>query len=63
MAENRYRMADQYTGPDEGRRSDMNDDRLGGGAAEDVRGIADEDDEEFEEDEDLEDEEENDESF
>ena len=60
MAENRYRMAEQYTGPDEGRRSDMNDDRLGGG--EDVRGVADEDDEEFEEDDELEDEE-NDESF
>jgi hypothetical protein len=58
MARDRNRADDQMTGPERNRRSEMEDaDQVRGGAGEDMRGVAGEEEEEFEETEDLEEEE------
>lgn len=58
MARDRNRSDDQMTEPQRNRRSEMEDaDQVRGGAGDDLRGVAGEEDEEFEETEDLEEEE------
>ena len=54
---NRREDVDDRSGADPGRTRDMNEDRIGGGG-DDIRGVADEGDDDFEDVEDLEDEEE-----
>ena len=63
MARNRDRMDDLWSGPERGRRRDMNDDRIRGGAEDDVRGVGDDGDEDLEDADDLEDEEDEDASY
>ena len=65
MANDRMRPDEQYTGPGEGRPSDVSDERVRTpGNGEQVRGIADEGDEDFEDMDDLEeDDEDSDSSF
>ena len=58
MANDSNRADELYTGPDDDSRTDMNEDRMRGGVGDEVRGIADEDDEEFDEDEEMDEEEE-----
>lgn len=58
MARDRNRSDDQMTEPQRNRRSETEDaDQVRGGAGDDLRGVAGEEDEEFEETEDLEEEE------
>jgi len=64
MANDRMRPEEQYRGPEEGRPSDMRDEPARNpGGGEDIRGIADEGDQEFEDMDDLEDDEDKDSSF
>jgi hypothetical protein len=65
MANDRMRPDEQDTGPDEGRPSDVSDERVRNpGSGEEIRGIADEGDEDFEDMDDLEeDDEDSDSSF
>lgn len=62
MANDRNRTGnlDESSGPNPGSQSEMNEERVRGGAGEEVRGLADEGDEEFEDTDDLEDEEDTD---
>jgi hypothetical protein len=64
MANDRIRPDEQYTGPGEGRSSDASDDRVRNpGLAEDIRGVADEGEEDFEDMDDLEEDEDSDSSY
>lgn len=65
MANDRNRSDDQYSGPSGGRQSDsFSEEPVRGGVGDEVRGVADEGEEEFEDTEDLEeDEEDSDSSF
>ena len=63
MANDRNRTNDQMAGPDRDRRSSQDEENVRGGAADDVRGIADEEDDEFEDADDLDEEEDSDESL
>ena len=65
MANDRMRPEEQYRVPDEGRPSDMKDERVRNpGGGEDIRGIANEGEEDFEDMDDLEeDDEDRDSSF
>jgi hypothetical protein len=63
MANDRKRSDEQYTGSDRDRGTDMNEERLRGGPLDDVRGIADEGEEEFEDTDDLNEEEDSEGSF
>ena len=64
MANDRNRMDEQYAGPGEELPSDSNEERVRGiDVGEDVRGVAEESDEEFEDMDDLEDDEDSDSSF
>ena len=56
MANDRNRT-DEDTSPDRDRSNDMGDERVRGGASDDLRGVADEGDEDFEDMDDLEEEE------
>ena len=63
MANDRIRPDEQYTGPGEGRPSDASDDRARNpGLGEDIRGVAEEGDEDFEDMDDLEEDEDSDSS-
>ena len=63
MANDRIRPDEPYTGPGEGRPSDASDDRARNpGLGEDIRGVAEEGDEDFEDMDDLEDDEDSDSS-
>ena len=61
MANDRNRTDEQYAGPGDGRR-DIDEDPMRGGADEDVRGIADESDDEFDDTDDLDDDDEEEET-
>jgi hypothetical protein len=63
MARDRNRTDDQISGPERGRQTDMNEERVRGGAEEDVRGLADEGDGEFEDTDALDEDEDEDESY
>ena len=64
MANDRIRPDGEYTGPGEGRPSDASDDRARNpGRGEDIRGVAEEGDEDFEDMDDLEDDEDSDSSY
>jgi len=64
MANDRIRPDEQYTGPGEGRPSDVSDERVRNPAiGEEIRGIADEGDEDFEDMDDLEEDDDSDSSF
>ena len=63
MANDRNRTDEQYSGPSGGRQSESGEERVRNGIGEDVRGVADEGDEEFEDTEDLEEDEDSDGSF
>jgi hypothetical protein len=63
MANDRNSRDEQVTGPEGDRRRDVNEESLRGGTSDDVRGIADEEDEEFEDTDDLEEDEDSDGSF
>ena len=63
MANDRNRTDEQYSGPSGGRQSESGEERVRNGIGEDVRGVADEGDEEFEDMDDLEEDEDNDGSF
>jgi hypothetical protein len=63
MANDRTSMDEQYTGPERERRSNTDEEDVRGGTRDDVRGIADEEDEEFEDTDDLEEDEDTDGSF
>ena len=63
MANDRNRTDEQYSGPSGGRQSESGEERVRNGVGEDVRGVADEGDEEFEDMDDLEEDEDNDGSF
>ena len=64
MANDRIRPDEQYTGPGEGRPSDVSDERVRNpGIGEEIRGIADEGDEDFEDMDDLEEDEDSDSSY
>ena len=63
MANDRNRTDEQYRGPSGGRQSESGEERVRNGIGEDVRGVADEGDEEFEDMDDLEEDEDNDGSF
>jgi hypothetical protein len=62
MANDRKRSENQ-TGSDRDRGTDMNEERFSSGAVDDVRGIADEGEEEFEDPDDLSEDEDSDGSF
>ena len=63
MANDRNRTDEQYSGPSGGRESESGEERVRNGVGEDVRGVADEGDEEFEDMDDLEEDEDSDASF
>ena len=64
MANDRIRPDDEYTGPGEGRPSDASDDRAPNpGSGEDIRGVAEEGEEDFEDMDDLEEDEDSDSSY
>ena len=63
MANDRNRTDEQHSGPSGGRQSESGEERVRNGVGEDVRGVADEGDEEFEDMDDLEEDEDNDGSF
>ena len=64
MANDRIRPDEEYTGPGEGRPSDASDDRARTpGLGEDIRGVAEEGDEDFEDMDDLEEDEDSDSSY
>jgi len=64
MANDRIRPDEQYSGPGEGRPSDATDDRVRTpGSGEDIRGVAEEGEEEFEDMDDLEEDEDSDSSY
>ena len=64
MANDRMRPDQEYTGPGEGRPSDASDDRARNpGLGEDIRGVAEDEDEDFEDMDDLEEDEDSDSSF
>ena len=63
MANDPKRSQDQYSGSDRDRGNDMNEERFRGGPGDDVRGIADEGEEEFEDTDDLIEDEDSDGSF
>ena len=64
MANDRNRTDEQYTGPTSGRDSGASEEQSRNDVGEEVRGVADEGDEEFEDDmDDLEEDEESDGSF
>jgi hypothetical protein len=62
MANDRNRPNDLQSAPDRDRRTDMNEEPVPTRAGDDVRGVADEGDEEFEDSDDLDEEEEEDDS-
>ena len=63
MANDRNRTDEQNSGPSGGRQSESGEERVRNGIGEDVRGVADEGDEEFEDMDDLEEDEDSDGSF
>jgi hypothetical protein len=64
MANDRIRPDEQYTSPGEGRPSDASDDRVRNpGIGEDIRGVAEEGEEDFEDMDDLEEDEDSDSSY
>jgi hypothetical protein len=63
MANDRNRTDEQYSGPTSGRESESSEERMRNGIGEEVRGVADEGDEEFEDMDDLEEDEDSDGSF
>ena len=64
MANDRIRPDGEYTGPGEGRPSDASDDRARNpGLGEDIRGVAEEGEEDFEDMDDLEEDEDSDSSY
>jgi hypothetical protein len=64
MDNDRMRPDEQYTSPDEGRPSDVIDDRVRTpGIAEDIHGVAEEGEEDFEDMDDLEDDDDSDSSY
>jgi hypothetical protein len=63
MANERNRSDDQVSGPGSERQSDYSGEQVRGEVDEDVRGVADEGDEEFEDTEDVEEDEDSDGSF
>ena len=63
MANDRNRTNEQMAGPDRDRRSGLDEENMRGGTADDVRGIADEEDDEFEDADDLDEDEDSDESL
>jgi hypothetical protein len=64
MANDRNRMDEQYAGPGDERSSDTSEDRVRDtGIGDDVRGVADGEEEEFEDMDDLEEEDDSDSSF
>jgi hypothetical protein len=63
MANDRYRTDEQFMGPERGRESESREERIRNGIGEEVRGVADEEDEDFEEMEDIEEEEDSDGSY
>jgi hypothetical protein len=58
MANERNRTDEPYSGPQRDRQSDVTDETTRSGAGEDVRGVADEGDEDFEDLDEIEDEDE-----
>ena len=63
MANDRNSRDEQSTGPEGDRRSNVDEETMRGGTSDEVRGVADEEDEEFEDTDDLEEDEDSDGSF